>query len=304
MQLSQMFPPPSRRLAPPEAGPRHTRREAKPNGTSAPVRGGASPETPRGLAIIGPGLIGTSIALAAKRRWPGLDIRTIDQGEPLSKIGDALVIVLAAPVDAILEILPRLPGAVDPRALILDTGSTKRAVMIAARMAGLRQFVGGHPMAGGTGPGSAGARAELFDNAPWFLTNPDAPDAVQRAIKFVEALGAQPIVLADYGEEHDRLMAAVSHLPQVAASALMIVVTRVVGEDNLKWAGKGLRDTTRLAASRPEMWQSILATNSAELRPLLKFYAAELTAFADRLDDPEAVKRLFEEASRAKASCP
>lgn len=262
------------------------------------------PDTPRGLAIVGPGLIGTSIALAAKRRWPKLDIRTIDHDEPLSKIGDALVIVLAAPVDAILRILPLLPGAVDPRALVVDTGSTKRAVMIAARMAGLRQFVGGHPMAGGTGPGPAGARAELFDSAPWFLTNPDAPDAVQRAIKFVEALGAQPVVLADYGEEHDRLMAAISHLPQVTASALMTIIARVVGQDNLKWAGKGLRDTTRLAASRPEMWQGILATNSAELKPLLKYLASELSAFADRLEDPEAVKRLFEEASRAKAACP
>lgn len=262
------------------------------------------PDTPRGLAIVGPGLIGTSIGLAAKRRWPSLDIRTVDQGEPLSKIGDALVVVLATPVDAILQILPKLPAAADPRALILDTGSTKRAVMIAARMAGLRQFVGGHPMAGGTAPGSAGARAELFDNAPWFLTNPDAPDAVQRAIKFVEALGAHPIVLADHGEEHDRLMAAISHLPQVTASTLMTIVARVVGQDNLKWAGKGLRDTTRLAASRPEMWQSILATNSAELKPLLKYLASELSAFADRLEDPEAVKRLFEEASRAKAACP
>ena len=253
---------------------------------------------------MGPGLIGTSIALAAKRRWPNLDIRTIDHDEPLSKIGDALVIVLAAPVDAILRILPQLPSAVDPRALIVDTGSTKRAVMMAARMAGLRQFVGGHPMAGGTGAGPAGARAELFDSAPWFLTNPDAPNAVQRAIKFVEALGAQPVVLADYGEEHDRLMAAISHLPQVTASALMTIIARVVGQDNLKWAGKGLRDTTRLAASRPEVWQGILATNSAELKPLLKYLASELSAIADRLEDPEAVRRLFEEASRAKEACP
>jgi prephenate dehydrogenase len=262
------------------------------------------PDTSRGLAIVGPGLIGTSIALAARRRWPQLEIRTIDQGESLSKIGGALVIVLATPVDAILDILPKLPAAVDPKALILDTGSTKRAVMVAAGMAGLRQFVGGHPMAGGTAPGPAAARAELFDQAPWFLTNPDAPDAVQRAVKFVEALGAQPVVLADYGEEHDRLMAAISHLPQVAASTLMAVVTRVVGADNLKWAGKGLRDTTRLAASRPEMWQGILATNSAELKPLLKYLASELSAFADQLEDADAVKRLFEEASRAKASCP
>jgi prephenate dehydrogenase len=262
------------------------------------------PDTPRGLAIVGPGLIGTSIALAAKRRWPELDVRMIDQGEPLSKIGDALVVVLATPVDAILQILPRLSAAVDPRALVLDTGSTKRAVMIASRMAGLHQFVGGHPMAGGTAPGPAGARAELFDDSPWFLTNPDAPGAVQRAVKFVEALGAQPIVLADHGEQHDRLMAAISHLPQVAASTLMSVVARVVGQDNLRWAGKGLRDTTRLAASRPDMWQSILATNSAELKPLLKFYAAELSAIADRLEDPEAVRKLFEEAAHAKASCP
>ena len=261
------------------------------------------PDTSRGLAIVGPGLIGTSIALAARRRWPTLDISTIDQGEPLSKIGDALVVILATPVDVILQLLPTLAAAIDPRALIIDTGSTKRAVMIAAAMSGLRQFVGGHPMAGGAASGPSGARAELFDDAPWFLTNPDAPDAVQRAVKFVEALGARPIVLADHGEEHDRLMAAVSHLPQVAASTLMAVVTRVVGEQNLQWAGKGLRDTTRLAASRPEMWQSILATNSAELKPLLKYYASELSAFADSLEDPAAVKQLFDEAADAKKSC-
>ena len=260
------------------------------------------PDTSRGLAIVGPGLIGTSIALAAQRRWPSLRIITIDAGDPLTRIGDALVVVVATPVDVILQLLPNLSSAVDPKALVIDTGSTKRAVMVAAAMSGLRQFVGGHPMAGGTA-GATGARAELFDDAPWFLTNPDAPDAVQRAVKFVEALGARPIVLADHGEEHDRLMAAVSHLPQVAASTLMAVVTRVVGEQNLQWAGKGLRDTTRLAASRPEMWQSILSTNSAELKPLLKYYAAELAAIADKLEDPAAVKQLFEEASRAKSSC-
>ncbi len=260
------------------------------------------PDTSRGLAIVGPGLIGTSISLAAERRWPTLPIRTIDAGEPLTKVGGALVVVLAAPVDAILEILPALPAAIDPEALVMDTGSTKRAIMIAAAMAGLRQFVGGHPMAGGTAA-AGGARADLFDGRPWFLTNPDAPDAVRRAVKFVEALGATPVVLSDYGEEHDRLMAAVSHLPQVAVSTLMAVVARAVGPQNLQWAGNGLRDTTRLAASRPDVWQSILATNSAELKPLLKYYATELSLIADRLDDPDAIKKLFDEAARAKASC-
>src|SRR5688572_18405100 len=108
------------------------------------------PDTPRGLAIVGPGLIGTSVSLAARRRWPALQIRTIDAGEPLTNIGEALVVVLAAPVDAILKLLPQLPAAIDAGALVIDTGSTKRAIMIAAAMAGLRQFVGGHPMAGGT----------------------------------------------------------------------------------------------------------------------------------------------------------
>ncbi len=260
------------------------------------------PDTSRGLAIVGPGLIGTSIALAAKRRWPALEVRTIDAGEPLTKIGDALVIVLAAPVDAILAVLPELPAVVDPLALVLDTGSTKRAIMAAAATAGLRQFVGGHPMAGGTA-GAAEARADLFDGKTWFLTNPDQPDAVRRAVKFVEALGAVAVVLSDHGEEHDRLMAAVSHLPQIAASTLMAVVARAVGQHNLQWAGKGLRDTTRLAASQPEIWQSILATNSAELKPLLKYYATELSLLADHLEDGEAVRRLFDEAARAKASC-
>ena len=122
-------------------------------------------------------------------------------------------------------------------------------------------------------------------------------------MKFVEALGAKPVVLADHGEEHDRLMAAVSHLPQVTASALMAVVSRAVGEDNLQWAGNGLRDTTRLAGSDATVWQSILATNSQELRPLLKHLAAELDTFADRLEDAEAVRRLFDEAARAKSFC-
>jgi prephenate dehydrogenase len=255
------------------------------------------------LAIVGPGLIGTSVGLAAKRRWPELDVRTVDQGEPLEKIGNALVVILAAPVDAIVAMLPTLARVVPKQSLVIDTGSTKRAIMVAAAVAGLRQFVGGHPMAGGTVPGPAGARADLFDGRTWFLTNPDVPDAVRRAVKFVEALGARPVILGDHGEEHDRLMAALSHLPQITASMLMAIVTRVVGETNLQWAGNGLRDTTRLAASRPDMWQGILATNREELKPLIKYFASEMSAFADRLEDPETVRALFEEAARAKSSC-
>lgn len=253
------------------------------------------------LAIVGPGLIGTSVALAAHRRWPNLEVRTVDRGEPLSGVGDALVVVLAAPVDAIIDILSKLAAVISSQALVLDTGGTKHAIMRAAAAANIPQFVGGHPMAGGTTSGPEQARADLFDGRPWFLTNPDAPDAVRRAIKFVEALGAHAVPLPDHGQEHDRLMAAVSHLPQLTASALMVAVARAVGDENLKWAGNGLRDTTRLASSGAQMWESILATNSRELKPLLKALAGDLSALAERLDDRDAVRRFFDEAARAKS---
>jgi len=258
------------------------------------------PDTTQGLAIVGPGLIGTSIALAAKRRWPDLQVRTVDKGQSLSGIGDALVVVLAAPVDVILDSIPKLPLVIDPRALVMDTGSTKHAIMTAAAKARIANFVGGHPMAGGTS--AADARVDLFDDKPWFLTNPDAPEAVKRASRFVESLGAKAIVLPDHGEEHDRLMAAISHLPQVTASVLMAVVARAVGTDNLHWAGNGLRDTTRLAASDGAIWESIVASNSHELKPLLKYLASELATIADQLENRDAVRKLFSEANRAKAS--
>lgn len=259
------------------------------------------PDTTQGLAIVGPGLIGTSIALAAKRRWPDLQVRTVDRDDSLSAIGNSLVVVLSAPVHAILEAIPRLPTVIQPHALVIDTGSTKREIMAAAAAAKIQHFVGGHPMAGGTS--AADARADLFDGRAWFLTNPDSPDAVRRASRFVEALGATVVVLKDRGEEHDRLMAAVSHLPQVTATMLMAIVARAVGADNLHWAGSGLRDTTRLAGSQAGVWQSVLASNRHELRPLLKYLASELATFADHLDDPDAVRKLFDEGNRAKESC-
>src|SRR6478736_3480920 len=127
------------------------------------------PDITQGLAIVGPGLIGSSVALAARRRWPELEIRTIDKGDALTTIGNALIVILAAPVDAILETIPRLSAILSPHALVIDTGSTKRAILAAARQAKIAGFVGGHPMAGGTNV--AHARADLFDGRPWFLVN-------------------------------------------------------------------------------------------------------------------------------------
>jgi prephenate dehydrogenase len=250
-----------------------------------------------GLAVVGCGLIGTSVALAARRAHPDLEVVTIDRGDNLGAAAGAEIVVLATPVDTILDLLRESAHHFGGAALVMDTGSTKRAVVAAARSAGLSHFVGGHPMAGGTTPGPAGARADLFDGRPWFLVPDGAtPASQERAAIWVATLGATVVRFADDGREHDRIMAAVSHLPQVVASSLMHRVGASLGPGELQWAGGGLRDTTRLAASDASVWASILATNADELRPLLVALADDLRATADRLHDPSAIGALFTSA--------
>ena len=106
--------------------------------------------------------------------------------------------------------------------------------------------------------------------------------------------------MTDDGAEHDRVMAAVSHLPQAVASALMAVAAHAAG-DGLRWAGDGLRDTTRLAQSSGEVWASIFDSNADALRPLLRILARELEVLADGLGDGQTTRELFARANRARA---
>ena len=254
---------------------------------------------PERVAIVGDGLIGRSIRLACLRRHPSAAIVSLDRGDSLDALADATLVVLAAPVDAILSLLPALPALAPSARLVTDTGSTKRRIVDAARAAGVANFVAGHPMAGGTSSGPAGAREALFDGRPWFLLTADAsPDAVALACAFVSDLGAVPVSLADNGDEHDRLVGAISHLPQVVASALLARVGESVGPGGVRFAGAGLRDTTRLAASQASVWAPILATNATAIAPLLKALARDLDALADHLTDAREIERLFDRAHR------
>jgi prephenate dehydrogenase len=253
------------------------------------------------VAIVGPGLIGRSVALAARRANPVVDVVELDRGDALASAGGADVIVLATPVDVILEILHRhaevLGGSV-----IVDTGSTKRAIVAAARDAGLTGFVGGHPMAGAAITGPDAARADMFEGRPWFLVPAGArADAINTVKAFVTGLGARPVMLFDSGESHDRAMAALSHVPQVAASALMVLVAEAAGT-RLEWAGPGLRDTTRLAQSSAEMWRSLLETNVDEVTPLLRRLAQSIEKAADELEAGRGIDGLFASANRARAT--
>lgn len=251
------------------------------------------------LAIVGDGLIGRSVQLAWLRRHPGASVLALDRGEDLAAIQSADAVVLAAPVDAIVTMLPHVAARATRARFVTDTGSTKRAIVAAAADAGIEQFVAGHPMAGGTSTGPESAQADLFDGRPWFLLQGQAPaDARESARMFVTDLGAEPVLLDDAGDEHDRLVAAISHLPQVVATALRARVGETVGVDGLRFAGAGLRDTTRLAASQASVWAPILATNAAALAPLIRALARDLEATAQALDERGAIDRLFARAHR------
>lgn len=251
------------------------------------------------LAIVGDGLIGRSVQLAWKRRYPDAAVVALDRGDDLGALAAADAIVLAAPVDAILAILPQLRQLASRARFITDVGSTKQAIIGAASEAGLSRFVGGHPMAGGTSSGPSGARANLFDGRPWFLLAARADAAAGAAAHaFVADLGARAVRLDDLGEEHDRLVAALSHLPQVVATALRARVGDAVGAGGLQYAGGGLRDTTRLADSEASMWAPILASNAKAVAPLLRALAADLERAASELDDREAIERFFARAHR------
>jgi len=262
------------------------------------------------LVIAGLGLIGGSVALAAKRAYPELRLagwddndvldRALDQGvvddvcRPAEAGGGDLV-VLAAPPHASLFLIDSIPASQEGP-VVTDVVSVKRVVTEAAAARRLT-FVGGHPMAGSEQSGLAAARADLFVGRPWFLVDTGAGDAVNDAVEaFVNGLGARAEWIE--ADEHDRLMAALSHLPQVAASSLMAVAGRLAGESNLDLAGNGLRDTTRLAASRADLWGEIAAANAPELSRALTLLIDELARARDALDATNSLEQFFLTARR------
>lgn len=249
------------------------------------------------IAVVGFGLVGGSVARAASRRWPATRIVAIDKGDPLSGVAGADLVVLAAPVLTSIAALPGLSAHLSPRALVTDVSSTKRLIVAAAGAIPSLAFIGGHPMAGDVRSGAANARADLFDGRPWILTpGADRTAELQRLEAFVAGLGAVPHVMTP--ELHDRFVGAVSHLPQMTASALMHVVGALAGDAGLEIAGRGLHDTTRLAGSPPGIWKDIAVTNQDVLRTALDSLIATLTEMRDSLDSGDGVETVFTSACR------
>ncbi|MCI0475768.1 MAG: prephenate dehydrogenase, partial [Anaerolineales bacterium] len=212
------------------------------------------------------------------------------------------LIVLAAPVRAIIETLPRVGEIARADAIVLDLGSTKREIIRAMEnLPAPIQPIGAHPMCGKETSGFAAADAELYRGAVFILTPlaRTAPETLAFAQSFAEVLGARPLVLD--AERHDRIVAAISHLPFAVAAALMASALDLAREDDLLWtlAASGFRDTSRLAASDVTMMRDILLTNRDNVADALRVYAQHLNALANAIStrDETALNAFLETAA-------
>ncbi len=270
------------------------------------------------LTVVGLGLIGGSIALAVRERWPAVRIAGVDRkavlahalgsgaiergADSAADVADADLIILAAPVRQNLKLLAEIAQRLPSTTTITDVGSTKQSIVDAAAVLSCAgAFVGGHPIGGAEQGGFGFARPDLFRNRPWIFTPVAATpaSALDRLNEFARGLGARPSSMA--AGEHDRVMAFLSHLPQLAASALMDVIGTSAGESGLRLAGRGLVDTTRLASSPPDTWRDVCATNAEAVGEALDVLIDRLSDLRADLRRGEAVTRIFTEAARWRA---
>lgn len=272
------------------------------------------------IAIVGLGLVGGSLALAARQAWPGALIIGVDDNDVIETAvriqavdvgaddpvvaAEADLVVLAAPVNENIRLLSMLPDLLKGDAVVTDVGGSKRAVQDAAAALPPRlAFVGGHPLAGAPRHGIRAARADLFVGRPWILT-PRAPEApgVDRLQQFVAGVGASSRIMT--AAEHDHLAAYLLQLPQLVASTLMQTIGEQIGDHGLAFAGRGLADTTRLASAPGLTWKDVLATNADLTGRALDAFMETLGYMRSQLENGEIIEGLFESASYWRARLP
>ena len=261
----------------------------------------------RTLAIVGVGLIGGSVGLAAKAAgWEvvGVDepaaleratgLGALDRGSTMKEVRGADLVVLAAPISRVTALIGDL---VPTDALVTDVASAKMKIVAEAESRGLR-FVGGHPMAGSQLSGVANAKGDLFRGARYFLTPTlrTDPEDYREVAQFVRELGAVPTAVDP--EKHDLLMAALSHLPHLMAAALLKVASDISPEA-LSFAGPSFRDLTRVGASNPGLWSDILAENAPALGEALAAFAGAMAQLGSEISNRQSIERRFHEAREA-----
>ena len=258
------------------------------------------------FGFIGLGLIGGSIARGIKRTSPDARImaymRTrakLDQAKAdgivdviLDGIGEPLqecdIIFLCTPVEYNAEYLSKIRPFVKPGALITDVGSTKEDIHRAVTALDMEDiFVGGHPMAGSEKTGYENSTDHLLENAYYIITptTKSRKEDTDRIVEVAKTIGSIPIVL-DY-HEHDRIVAAISHLPHLIASSLVNLVKDSDNPEGLmkRLAAGGFKDITRIASSSPEMWEQICMTNTDNIIDMMEHYITSLNQILDSLKE-------------------
>ena len=254
--------------------------------------------SPPRVAVLGVGLIGGSIGLAARRRLGAevvgygrhpetiaraVEIGALDRGA--NSIGEACegaeLVFCGAPVAALPGQAREALAACGPGTVVSDVGSTKGELV--AALGDDERFIGGHPLAGAETAGIDNARADLFEGARWYLTPTDRSSGLlyDRLQRFVAGLGARPQAIDP--TSHDRAMATVSHLPHVVANALVAEAAEALGggdSERLPEVGPSFRDTTRVAGSNPAIWADIFTSNREAVADSVESVAARLSAAA------------------------
>jgi prephenate dehydrogenase len=277
------------------------------------------------LAIIGVGLIGGSIGMAAKQR--GLASRVVGIGRnearlQLAKdlgaiddftidraagVAEADLVVVCTPVGDIVPTIKGIASSLKPGAIITDVGSTKGDVVAGGEEATPKgcHFVGGHPMAGSEVSGVDAARADLFEKAAYVITPSDNTNlaAMRKMINFAKALGARTLLMSP--EEHDYSVALISHVPHVLAAAALRLANEAEQDrpgDVFSIAAGSFRDLTRVAGSSPVLWRDICLSNREAVGTALRKLEETLAAMREVIQsgEPDAVEGIFKEAKHLR----
>ena len=271
-----------------------------------------SPQNISRVRIVGSGLIGTSIGLGLVQR--GVHVQMVDRDLKAQALANDLVgggeitdpelVVLAMPTSHLTEVIER-ENQLNLNCTFMDVGSVKNEVVLHVQsISGLsKRFLPTHPMAGREIGGAGSARADLFQGRSWILTPTADVDPASRALvlEVIELLGAAPIELSAL--DHDRAVAKISHLPQIASSLIAKQLTGTPSEW-MELAGQGLRDTTRIAGSDESLWKEIIYSNRTELRQLLINLQNDVQAMIDSLNDPEEIAALIAQGRAGKSLIP
>ena len=276
------------------------------------------------ITIIGVGLIGGSLGLALKEKKPNFKIIGIDKQEIIEKaiirgaidegtinlkegIKEADVVILATPVKIILDLLPQINPFLKKGCLVTDTGSTKSQIVKKANKVLSKDihFIGGHPMAGSEKYGINSADPHLFLDKTYILTpsNKSNLAALEKIFLIIEMISAKRLILDPF--EHDKIIAAISHLPQILAVSLTNTISTLVQEENnnnyFKVIGGGFKDMTRIASSPYKIWEDICQTNQENILRTIQEFRNYLKVIEEKLkNDPSSLKEEFQKASKLR----